>query len=182
MEKIAIIGSPGAGKTTLAKTLHQELHIKVYHLDRLLWLPDWQRIDGPTRVDTIQDIARERQWIIEGTYLRSSEPRLNAADTIIFLDTHPLKCLWRVIKRHNQESGYFRRDIPEGCVDRLSWFRLLKVLVFPVQERKKLKQNLRNYESEKIIRLRSQKDLERFLEHLELNKMKVSDTEKVACL
>ena len=176
MEKIAIIGSPGAGKTTLANILHQELKIKVYHLDRLFWLPGWERIDGPTRVDTIQDIVREKQWIIEGTYLRSSEPRLNAADTIIFLDTHPLKCLWRVIKRHYKDQRHFRRDIPERSTDKLSLFRMWRLLAFPLQDRKKLKQKLDNDESnnketKEIVRLRSQKDLESFLERLDLNKM-----------
>src|SRR5579859_1700169 len=140
MEKIAIIGSPGAGKTTLARTLHQELNIKVYHLDRLFWQPGWIRIDEPTRVDTLQEIVREKQWIIEGTYLRSSEPRLNAADTIIFLDTNPLKCFWRVIKRYYKEHEHSRRDIPLGCVDKLNLHRLLRLLVFRIQDRKKLKQ------------------------------------------
>lgn len=171
MEKIAIVGSPGAGKTTLANALHQELHIKVYHLDRLFWKADWQSIDGPTRVDTMQDIVREEQWIIEGTYIRSSEPRLNAADTIIFLDTHPLKCLWRIIKRHYSERGRSRRDIPEGCVDKLSLHRMVRLLAFRVQERttlkQKLKQKLIDDKPKEIIRLRSQKELEIFLAKLQ---------------
>lgn len=170
MNKIAIIGSPGAGKTTLANTLHQELKIKVYHLDRLLWKTDWQSIDGPTRVDTMQDIVCEKQWIIEGTYVRSSEPRLNAADTIIFLDTHLLTCLWRIIKRHYSERGHSRRDIPEGCVDKLNLHRMVRLLVFRIQERTTLKQKLKQKRPEdnpkKIITLRSQKDLTDFLAHL----------------
>ena len=40
MEKIAIIGSPGAGKTTFAINLRKILDIKVFHLDPSLgaWL------------------------------------------------------------------------------------------------------------------------------------------------
>lgn len=167
MNKIAIIGSPGAGKTTLAKTLHQELHIKVYHLDRLLWETGWQRIDGPTRIDTIQNIACEQQWIIEGTYLRSSEPRLHAADTIIFLDPHLLTCLWRVIKRHYKDRGHFRRDLPEGSTDKLNLFRMWRLLAFPLQDKKKLKQKLVKGETKEIIRIRSKKDLNDFLANLD---------------
>lgn len=178
MEKIAIIGSPGAGKTTLARTLHQELNIKVYHMDRLFWQHDWIRIDGPTRVDTLQEIVCEKQWIIEGTYIRSSEPRFKAADTIIFLDTNPLKCLWRVIKRHYKEKEQLRRDIPQGCVDKLNLHRLLRLLVFPIQDRKKLKQKLVYDESKVIIRLQSENDLNSFLARLEPNKSKVPVTEK----
>lgn len=181
MEKIAIIGSPGAGKTTLARTLHQELHIKVYHLDRLLWETGWQRIDGPTRIDIIQDIAREQQWIIEGTYIRSSEPRLSAADTIIFLDVNPLVCLWHVIKRYYRARGHFRRDIPIETADKLNLGRMLKLLAFPIQERIKLKQKLRNYESKEIIRLRSENDLYSFLATLEPNKSIAPLIDKAVC-
>ena len=90
MEKIAIIGSPGSGKTTLAKTLCKILNIKVYHLDRLFWKSGWQSIDGPTRINTMESLIHEKQWIIEGTYLRSSKPRLNDADTIFFWIFHSL--------------------------------------------------------------------------------------------
>jgi len=169
MEKIAIIGAPGAGKTTLARKLHRILNIKVLHLDRLFWKPGWQSIDGATRIGIMQDIIREKQWIIEGTYLNSSEPRLNEADTIIFFDTPVHVCLSRVIKRHRKDRGCFRRDIPEGCVDKLTLHRILKLLVFPIQDRKKLKQKLLTYNSKEFIWLQSPEEVEDFLMQLELD-------------
>src|SRR5437764_14111939 len=103
MEKIAIIGSSGAGKTTLAKKIGSALKIKVFHLDRFFWQRDWKRKTRDTRIDTLQNLAlRDKRWIIEGTYLNSSKLHLNAADTIIFLDIHPLLCLWRIMKRHRE--------------------------------------------------------------------------------
>ncbi len=171
MEKIAIIGPSGAGKTTLAKDLSKILNIKVYHLDRLFWKPGWQSIDGPTRIDTMQSLIREKQWIIEGTYLYSSVPRLNEADTIIFLDTHVLACLWRAIKRHHYDRGKFRRDIPEQSVDKLNLRRIYRLLVFPIRDRKQLMQKLNTYESKEIIRPRSKKDLKNLLDRLEQNAM-----------
>src|SRR5690348_14491300 len=138
MEKIVVIGSPGAGKTTLAKNLGPLLKLKVYHLDRLFWQRDWKGRDRETRIDILQKIVPEKQWIIEGTYLDSSEPRLEAADTIIFLDTPPFTCLWRIITRHWRSSGSSRRDIPMGCTDKLTWPRMLKVLAFPFRDRKRL--------------------------------------------
>lgn len=180
MEKIAIIGPSGAGKTTLAKALSRILNIKVYYLDRLFWKPGWQSIDGPTRIDTMQNLIREKQWIIEGTYLYSSVPRLDEADTIILLDMHVLACLWRVINRHRKEHGQFRRDIPEQSVDKLNLQRIYKLLVFPMRDRKELTQKMRIYgsfESKEIIWLRSNKDLGNFLERLELNVM-ANDTKR----
>jgi adenylate kinase family enzyme len=163
MEKIVVIGSPGAGKTTFAKAWSCMLKIKIYHLDRFFWKPGWKPIDKESRIDIQQKLVQERQWIIEGTYINSSEPRLEAADTIIFLDSPPLVCIWQIIKRHHKNYGYSRRDIPEGCTDKLTLLRLLKVLAFPFQGRKILMQKLRNYDSKQVIRLCSKREVEDFL-------------------
>jgi adenylate kinase family enzyme len=163
MKKITIIGSPGAGKTTLAKDLNRMLKIKVYHLDRMFWQCRWQGKDSETRIDILQQLVQKNQWIIEGTYVSLSEPRFNAADMIIFLDTPPLVCLLRIIMRHRKDHGRSRRDIPEGSTDKLTLFRMLKVLLFPLREGRILKQKLRNYTSKKIFWLRSGKEVEDFL-------------------
>ena len=165
MEKIVIIGSAGVGKSTLARDLGFILQINVVHLDRIFWEPGWKEKPRDVRIEILQELVRERQWIIEGTYLGSSEPRLNAADAIIFLDIHPALCLKRIFKRHYEYRGYSRRDIPEGCYDKLSLFRILKVLGFPFKGKRELKQMLLLHElgSKHIIRLSSKKEAEDFL-------------------
>lgn len=164
MDKIVIIGSPGAGKTTLAKDLGSLLKYKVFHLDRLFWQRDWKKETRDTRIDILQNLfLRERQWIIEGTYLNSTKHHLKAADTIVFLDTFPLLCLRRIVMRHREFRGRSRRDIPEGCTDRLTLLCILKVLTFPFYGRRTIKQTIRNYSSKKIIWLHSAKEVEDFL-------------------
>ncbi len=162
MKKVVIIGSPGAGKSTLARKLGPMLKINVLHLDRLFWECGWKAKTRETRIDILQKRVMEKQWIIEGTYLHISELHLNAADTIIFLDTSPLYCLWRLIKRHREYRRRSRRDIPKGCTDKLTLFRMLKVLTFPLHGRRKIKQTLLNYNSKQILRLRSDKEVEEF--------------------
>jgi adenylate kinase family enzyme len=163
MEKIVIIGSPGAGKSTFAKKLGSILKIKVFHLDRIFWQSGWNEIPRKTRIDILQRIVQKKRWIIEGTYLKSSEPRLDAADTIIFLDIPPLLCLQYIIKRHRKYHGRPRRDIPKGCTDKLDLRRILKVLAFPFRGRRILKEKLRNYKSKRIIWLCSPEEVEDFL-------------------
>jgi len=163
MKKIVIIGSPGTGKTTLAKDLGSLLKIKVFHLDRLFWQSGWKRKTRDTRIDILQNLVQERQWIIEGTYLNSSETRFEAADTIIFLDIPALVCLRRIIKRHHECHGRSRRDIPEGCTDKLTLGRMLMVLAFPLKGLQTLEENLRKFPSEKVIRLHSSKEVKDFL-------------------
>jgi adenylate kinase family enzyme len=172
MEKIVIIGSSGAGKSTLARALGSMPNIKVFHLDRLFWQRGWKGKTRDTRIDILQELVREKQWIIEGNYFSSSELlpdaantllHLDAADTIIFLDIPPLLCLQRVIKRHLEYHKRSRRDIPEGCTDKLTLRRMWKVLTFRLHGRRTIKQKLRNYNSKQIIWLHSSKEVEEFL-------------------
>jgi hypothetical protein len=177
MEKIAIIGSSGAGKTTLARSLHSILNIRVVHLDRVFWQPHWKKKPKDTRGEIIEKIVKNPEWIIEGTYLSLSEARLDAADTIIFLDVNPLICIHRIFKRHrlfwplnrliikqqHDRVGFKRRDLPEGSVDKLTLLYILKVLFFPFLDRRTLINKFDNYGSKEIIYLRSTKEVEAFL-------------------
>ena len=167
MDKIVIIGSPGAGKSSFARKLHNILNIKVYHLDRLLFRPDWGKKPRDTRIDIIQDLVRERQWIIDGNFLNTSELHLQTADTIIFLGICRFRCLWRIMKRHREFDRYTRRDIPMGSKDKLTFFLILKVLAYPLRDRRMFMQKLRNYMSKKIIWLHTPEEVEDFLAQLE---------------
>ena len=183
VEKIAIIGPSGAGKTTLAKKLHDRRGLKVYHLDRFFWQlsldrffwqPRWLRASSGARIDILEKFAWEKSWIIEGTYINSSEVHLIKANTIIYLDISSFRCCWRVIKRHFEPQDHPRRDIPKGSSDRLTFLGILRVLFFPLIEKRKLEDKLCKLPSEKIIRLHSPKEVESFLAQLEtcFNEMK----------
>jgi len=163
MKKIVIIGPPGAGKSTLAIALGAVHKIKVFHLDRFFWLSGWEKETGDIRINILRDFVGEKRWIIEGSYLNSSELHLNEADTIIFLDISPLLCLYRIIKRHYKYHGRSRRDIPKGCTDRLTLSCVLKVLAFPFQGRKTIEQKLHTYKTKQIIWLHSGEEVEDFL-------------------
>lgn len=181
MDKFTIIGSSGAGKTTLAKKLGSKLEMKVYHLDRFFWQPSWRRKSDETRIDILQNLVLQRRWIIEGSYLNSSELHLIAADTIIFLDISPFVCFWRRIKRHREYQEHPGRDLPMGSTDKLTLPVLLQILFFPFRARRKLEDNLSKFPSEKVIRLHSTKEIEKFLAQPEMyiNEMRQSSSSVV---
>ncbi len=166
MDRVVIIGVSGAGKSTLAKNLHAMLGMKVYHLDRAFWQSNWKVKDKETRIDILGHFVQEKQWIIDGNYLRFSAIHLDIADTIIFLDISPLLCLRRLIKRHLEYRKHSRRDTPEGCTDRLTLLRIVKVPTFPLNGRKMIMKKLCMYNSKEIIWLRSPKEVEGFLVQL----------------
>lgn len=179
MDKIVIIGSPGSGKSTLARKLGRKLQIQVIHLDRLFWNPDWKEKPRNARIGILKERVSKRQWIIEGTYLDSSEPRLEAADTIIFLDIPFYVCLQRIIKQHFNCQRNYRHDLKEGCKDELNLIRILKVLAFPIRGRLMLKHKLRIYKSKHIIRLCSTKEVEDFLAQLEAQTNKKNNSARI---
>ncbi len=173
MEKIVVIGSPGAGKSTFAQALGKKLDIEVLHLDRYFWQPGWKKYSREERIKIQQALVQERaRWIIEGSYISSSDGRLSAADTIIFLDTPRLVCLWRVIKRHiTTYNKLSRPDLPDGCTDRLSMLSIAKILLFPYSGRAllwtKINQREKNQaESKDVHTFRSQWEIEDFLHKL----------------
>ena len=54
MQRVAIIGTGGAGKSTLARRMGERLGIEVIHLDHLFWQPGWE----PTPIATASSTAQ----------------------------------------------------------------------------------------------------------------------------
>lgn len=89
MKRGAIIGSGGAGKTTLARMLGAKTGIPVVHLDRLYWNAGWVPAPHEMWLERQREVLEGECWIIDGNYGSTLDLRLAAADTVIFLDTPP---------------------------------------------------------------------------------------------
>jgi adenylate kinase family enzyme len=87
-ERIFVIGGPGTGKTTLAMELGRRTGLPVHALDEVA------RVGGGTgpertvdeRAQSIAEILASGGWVAEGVHVGWSEPLLDAADVIIWLD------------------------------------------------------------------------------------------------
>ena len=115
MDKIMIIGFSGCGKSTLARRLGAALGIEPLHFDTIHWLPGWTESSDEYKTERVQKELEKDRWIIEGSYRRILwKERIDAADTIIFLDFNRFLCLYRVIKRRIMYAGKTRPDMGAG--------------------------------------------------------------------
>ena len=94
-----MIGSGGAGKSTVARHLGKLLNIEVFNLDALYWKPGWVKTPRGEWRKIIEELLKRDSWIIDGNYSNTLELRLKECDTVIFLDIGSAACLWRVVKR-----------------------------------------------------------------------------------
>ena len=164
MKRIIIIGSGGAGKSTLARQLGEQLQLDVYHLDALMWRPGWVMAPREERIDIQQQLVKKNEWIIDGNFENTLELRLQAADTVILIDLPRIVCVYRVLKRVARYRGTTRPDMGASCDEKLDFAFLKWVWNFPDVQRPEMLKRIAHYSHEKqIIVLKSRKDVQNFM-------------------
>ena len=86
MRRVAIIGSGGAGKSTLARELGERTGIEVIHLDGHFWRPGWVETPADEWRALQADLCARDAWIMDGNYGGTLDLRLARADTVVFVD------------------------------------------------------------------------------------------------
>ncbi len=164
-KKIAIVGCPSSGKTTLANELGLLLNIPVHHLDKIFWVEK----GGIKQEDFITQqelMMKGDTWIIDGNYMKSKsfDMRLSNADTIIFFKFSKIIILWRFFKRSMKWSKKLRSDLPENHKE--SFCGLFKfILKYP--QKKELSRVMEYSKNKKVIILRNPKEERRFIKEIE---------------
>jgi adenylate kinase family enzyme len=119
VDRIAIVGCGGSGKSCLARSLGSLLGITPVHLDGLYYNQDWKPLDKEQFAALQTNLVTSPRWIIDGNYASSLPIRLQAADTVIFLDLPGRKCLWGIAQRRIRDRGGQHKDL--GVYDRITW-------------------------------------------------------------
>jgi adenylate kinase family enzyme len=165
MDRIAIIGCGGSGKTVLARRLADHLGLSVTNLDALYYDDGW----NPTPMDKFADIQRElvtaERWIIEGNYASTLPIRLARADTVIFLDLPAWTCLWGIAQRRWRYRGGQHVD---GVYDRVTWSFITYVIGYRRSMRPRVAELLAAHgRHARYLRLTSRRQANRFLHQLD---------------
>ncbi len=118
MERVAVVGSPGAGKTTFSLALAGLTGLPVVHLDKLYWKPGWVEPSAYRWRKQVAEVAAAPRWIVDGNYGGTLDLRLARADTVIALDFPASLCLLRATRRIAEGYGRVRPDLAAGCPER----------------------------------------------------------------
>lgn len=161
--RIAIIGAPGTGKTTLANNLSEIYGIEAIHIDGIHHLPNWNLRDKEERDRMILEITNQKKWIIDGTYRSTLRARLEKADFIIWLDFSTLGQIMGIMQRYLKNKGIEKPEIP-GCKEKMDKDFFTYVLRYNRTKRNSIVENLEGIDEDKILILKNRRQVNKWLE------------------
>lgn len=161
-KRIVIVGISGTGKSTLGRKLAGRLDLPLHHMDSLIWKPNWQEASEEEIGKALDAIAETDSWIVEGWIDTYSQPLLDRATQILYLDFPGWQAALGGLKRARTYRSTRRPEMPEGCTEDFDP-KFLKVMLLR-QERPHIKRILATADQTIIKRLTSRRAVEKFLQ------------------
>ena len=95
--RLAVAGTSGAGKTTLAATVSQALGIPHVEIDGLFHGAGWT--PRPTFEDDVRRFVAEPAWVTEWQYSQVRALVIGRAELLVWLDLGRPRVMWQVGRR-----------------------------------------------------------------------------------
>ncbi len=163
MKKILVIGCPGSGKSTFSKALHTVTGIPLVHLDNLYWNKDKTMVEPSVFHERLAKVLQKDEWIIDGNYASTMELRMQACDTVIFLD-YPLEvCLDGIRERKGKQRSDLSWVEPEE--DDAAFMEFIRN--YRSQSRPQVVELLHRYAQKQIVVLTNRAEASAFLAETE---------------
>jgi adenylate kinase family enzyme len=129
----------------------------------LYYARDWKRLDHEQFVARQRDLVAAPRWIIDGNCASTLPTRLQAADTVVFLDLPARECLWGVVQRRLRHGGGPHHAI--GVYDRITWNFIRYIAGYRRQMAPRVRQLITSHAAHaEVVVLRNRRAIRRFLE------------------
>lgn len=161
MQKVLVIGCPGSGKSTFARALCEKTGLPLCHLDMLYWNADRTTVERGVFLRRLQAVLETDHWIIDGNYGATLALRIQACDTVFFLDYPPELCLQGVKDRQNKP----RQDMPWIETEEDPEFTAY-IKSFHAEQRPQILQLLRQYAHKHILIFTDRREADSFLSQI----------------
>jgi adenylate kinase family enzyme len=169
VKRVIVIGSSGAGKTTLAKELSARLSIPHVELDSLYHRANWQPAGDEEFLASVRVATSGDAWVLCGNYYSKIGQEIwPQADTIVWCNYSFPRVFWQLLRR-TLTRGVVRAELWNGNRERLSaLFTKDSIIMWMLQNWKK--QNARYEQMDRdslfpasLVRLKNPKDRQDFL-------------------
>ncbi|HVE92425.1 MAG TPA: shikimate kinase [Actinomycetota bacterium] len=105
--RISVIGSSGAGKTTVGRRIAQLLNLPFIEMDEIRHGPNWSEIPNNAFRLAIADRVIGDEWVVDGNYASIvREAVWSRADTVVWLDLDRPLVMWQVISRSLSRAAW----------------------------------------------------------------------------
>ncbi len=117
-QRIAIVGTTGSGKTTLARQLAERLNLRHVELDALHWGPNWTEPPPDEFRQRVSAALNGQCWVVDGNYGKARDIIWGQADCLIWLD-YSLPLIWSRLFRRAMHRIRHQEELWGG--NRESW-------------------------------------------------------------
>lgn len=169
-KRISVYGVTGSGKTTLAKRLSEVAGIPWHSIDDLMWEPSWEEVPEAEQRSRVEAITRESEWILDTMYGKWLDVELPRVELVVGLDFPRWVSFGRLLRR-TLNRVMDKHPICNGNTE--NWRQMLSrdsILVWHFRSFAGKRRRLREWEiredGPKVLRFRSSREVERWLEEL----------------
>ena len=127
-------------------------------MDDLFWESNWEQLPEQVFLQRLFDIIHKDSWIVDGNYSKHLDVRARHANTIIFIDTTVIICLYRVIMRAIRLFLFRKIDsaLPSKIIDGFKnghtkifgdfWGLIKFIVMFPLKDKRLLLKQILSYD------------------------------------
>ncbi len=168
MKRVAVVGCPGAGKSTFCRKLANKVELPIIHLDTYYLdsrYPYYYAQDLNAWETKVAELVTAEQWIMDGNFGSTFKMRFARADTVIVLDYPRYLCMWRIFIRYFKVRKQPRQEVPANWKEKLDLQFIRYVWKFKKQSRHKIFDALKATGADFIVFKRPE-DAQKYLQGL----------------